>query len=88
MNLFSTVLRQEFLARLLLITLCLSNFSLVGAVNSEIQTTTSQQKIIQIVQDENSIRAVIGTSNIGVLYGTSTTPQPFALFTEFSQKNC
>ncbi len=86
MNLFSTVFNRELLARLLVITLCLSHFSLVGAVNSNSQETVNQQKKIQIVQDENSIRAVIGGSSIGVLYGSSTTPQSLALITEFSQK--
>ncbi|MFX0211167.1 MAG: hypothetical protein ACFFDT_34625 [Candidatus Hodarchaeota archaeon] len=86
MNLFSTVLNQEFLARLLIITLCLSNFSFVGAVNSEAQRTVSQQRKIQIIQDNNSIRAVIGDSSIGIQHGSSSTPQSLALLTEFSQK--
>jgi hypothetical protein len=72
--------------------LCLSNLILLGA-EAEDKGQDNQQHQIKIEQGEvplfggiKSIRATIGDSKIGVLYGTIENPQPLYLFTEFSQK--
>ncbi|MFX0210421.1 MAG: hypothetical protein ACFFDT_30860, partial [Candidatus Hodarchaeota archaeon] len=77
---------------LLIIILCLSNLVLLGA-KAENKASNQQQNQIKIEQGEiplfggiQSIRATIGESKIGILYGTIDNPQPLYLFTEFSQK--
>ncbi|MFX0172608.1 MAG: hypothetical protein ACFE9L_11870 [Candidatus Hodarchaeota archaeon] len=77
---------------LLILMLCLSNLILLGA-EAENKGLVDQQHQIKIEEGEipifggiQSIRATIGDSRIGVLYGTTKNPQPLYLFTEFSQK--
>lgn len=86
------ITKEKKLSILLIIMLCLSNLILLG-VKAENQTSNNQQPPIKIEQGEiplfggiQSIRATIGESTIGILYGTADNPQPLYLFTEFSQK--
>ncbi len=64
-----------------------------SGARAENQTIYDQYSPIKIEQGEiplfggiQSIRATIGDSTIGVLYGSTKNPQPLYLFTEFSQK--
>ncbi|MFX0182518.1 MAG: hypothetical protein ACFE95_05470 [Candidatus Hodarchaeota archaeon] len=86
------ITNEKKLSILLIIMLCLSNLILLGT-NAKNKGLNDQQHQIKIEQGEiplfggiKSIRATIGESKIGVLYGTTNNPQPLYLFTEFSQK--
>ena len=75
-----------------MIILCFYTLTSSGA-RAEIQKTNNQYSLIKIEEGEiplfggiQSIRATIGDSTIGVLYGSTNNPQPVYIFTEFSQK--
>ncbi|MFX0150742.1 MAG: hypothetical protein ACFFAJ_08190 [Candidatus Hodarchaeota archaeon] len=86
------IINEKMLSVLLIIMLCLSNLILLGA-KAEVKAPYDQQHQIKIEQGEiplfggtQSIRATIGETQIGLLYGTTDNPQPLYLFTNFSQK--
>ena len=72
--------------------LCFASLTSPGA-RAKNQIINDQSSPIKIEQGEiplfggiQSIRATIGDSSIGVLYGSTKNPQPIYLFTEFTQK--
>ncbi|MFX0122753.1 MAG: hypothetical protein ACFFAE_03890 [Candidatus Hodarchaeota archaeon] len=75
-----------------MIILCFGNLIIIGA-KTEYRRSDNQPNPIKIEQGEislfggiQSIRATIGDSTIGILYGSTKNPQPLYLFTNFSQK--
>ncbi|MFX0208559.1 MAG: hypothetical protein ACFFDT_21435 [Candidatus Hodarchaeota archaeon] len=80
------------LSILLITILCFYTLTSLGA-RAKNQKINNQYSLIKIEEGEiplfggiQSIRATIGDSTIGVLYGSTKNPQPLYLFTEFSQK--
>ena len=80
------------LSILLMIILCFYTLTSIGA-RAENQKIRNQHSLIRIEEGEiplfggiQSIRATIGDSTIGVLYGSTKNPHPIYLFTEFTQK--
>ena len=77
---------------LLVVLWLLVTSGLVSPFNGAFTDVISNHTPITIIEDQislfggvNSVRAVIGSSTIGVCYGTSSNPQPLTLFTSFSQ---
>ncbi|MFW9906287.1 MAG: hypothetical protein ACFFFH_18345 [Candidatus Thorarchaeota archaeon] len=92
MNYKIMVINRRKSSIFLMIILCFGNLISIGA-RAKNQKINNQSNLIKIEQGEiplfggiQSIRATIGESTIGVLYGSTQNPQPIYLFTEFSQK--
>ncbi|MFX0014849.1 MAG: hypothetical protein ACFFB2_00385 [Promethearchaeota archaeon] len=92
MNCKALIISRKKSHVLLLLMLCLTNHIFLEAKANN-QTKSNQVPQIKIEQGEiplfggiQSIRATIGDSRIGILYGTAKNPKPLYLFSEFSQK--
>ncbi|MFX1515695.1 MAG: hypothetical protein ACFFC6_05255 [Promethearchaeota archaeon] len=92
MNYQVKVIDKRKLWIFLMTILCFASLTSPGA-RAKNQSINDQFSLIKIEQGEiplfggiQSIRATIGDSSIGVLYGSTKNPQPIYLFTEFTQK--